>query len=380
MTYPHYPKSREIFSHTGLRGIAAMSVVLMHIYGAHSTAGWKLDHRIFQFFQWGDYAVDLFFILSGFILNWVYLAPTAGSMNWTSYLRARVARITPLYYVTSLVSIPALYISYLRHGSEYIHIGSDNYILVGILNILMFSGFLAMPTLNGPAWSISVEFFCYLALFPFLVVLYRYLVTKRYGLAAFLLIVVISIRLLVLCYHVEPIRIFHWHWDSHFLARGIFGFTAGFFLCAIYRMSSCWKPHPALTNSIIFAAVTVFICTQLKILPPQQLIYSLPFLIYFTAFDQGIAATLLKLNPLQWLGDRSYSIYLWHYPVLSCYPNLSKWFCARVFKTTAPFGLFNCLVLVIFVLMISELSYRYFEVPCREYIRRIRPKKSPAAT
>jgi len=355
-----------------------MCVFLGHIHQGYSLK-WSLDARSFQFCHWGGFAVDLFFILSGFILNWVYLSPSHGAINCSSYLMARIGRIMPLYYLTLALYLPIPVYSMFMHGLKYV--GSD-YPFTFFSNIFMVSGILNgwHFTINGPAWSISVEFFCYLALFPVLVGLYRYLVTRRYGFAAFLLIVALSIRLLVLCYRGQPIPIFHWHWDSHFLARGVFGFTAGFFLCAIYRASSRRKPHAAVINTTILASAVVLLYTQLKFLPPHLLIYALPFLVYFTAFDQGITASFLKLNPLQWLGERSYSIYLWHMPVMAGYAFLAKEVCSRVFKTAHPMGLLNCTLVILIVLMISELSYRYFEAPCRDYIRKLGSKNHSKAS
>jgi peptidoglycan/LPS O-acetylase OafA/YrhL len=88
-----------IYSHTGLRGIAAMYVLLFHLLWA---GGDLRANKFCQWFQWGGYSVDLFFILSGFILNWVYLS-SAAAMNWETYLKARVARILPLYLLHSFI-------------------------------------------------------------------------------------------------------------------------------------------------------------------------------------------------------------------------------------------------------------------------------------
>ena len=354
-----------------------MSVFLAHIHIGFGV-DWQLQYQVFRFFRWEKTAVDLFFILSGFILNWVYLS-NSNSINWFSYLKARVARILPLYYATTILSVTIMIYSYLKHGFQYI--GEHNWVAVGFSNLLIVSGILdgSHHTFNVPAWSISVEFFCYLALFPLLVVLQRVLCQPgRYGFIASLVIVALSIRLLVLCYRVEPIPIFYWHWDSSFLARGIFGFTAGFFLCTVYRMSSGWKPSCAVTNLVVLGLFSVFLLTRMDYLPAHLLLYVLPILVYFTAFDQGIAASFFNLNPIQWLGERSYSIYLWHMPVMTCYIFLSKAICARVFKISHSIGLLNCLVLVAIVLVISELSYRYFEVPCRDYIRRLGRKQTVA--
>lgn len=363
---------RQIYSHTGLRGIAAMVVFLFHLNGPQYH--WGFDQRVSQFCHAGAYSVDLFFILSGFILNWVYLSHIEAPIQWATYLKARVARIMPLYYLTLALSLPIPFYSLMKHGLAYV--GQD-YPMVLVSNLFMVSGIMDgwHVTMNAPAWSISVEFFCYLALFPVLNSIYRFLVSKRYGFAVSLLIVALSIRLLVLCYRAQPIPILHCHWDSHWLARGVFGFTAGFFLCSIYRGASRRKPSVAVINLIVLGSIVVFILTRMDYLPIHLFLYALPFLVYFTAFDKGLSAYFLKLNQLQWLGERSYSIYLWHIPVMGfCFP-ISEWINVRFFKVSNP-GLIKYLILVAIVLVISELSYRYFEVPCRDYIRRLGRKQN----
>jgi peptidoglycan/LPS O-acetylase OafA/YrhL len=66
------PPPPVIFTHTGLRGIAAMAVLLAHL-NAYSIAG-VFDQDIYvALFYWHSFAVDLFFVLSGFILHWVYV-------------------------------------------------------------------------------------------------------------------------------------------------------------------------------------------------------------------------------------------------------------------------------------------------------------------
>ena len=124
MKFPHYPKSREIYSHTGLRGIAAMCVFIYHIYLSQAVT-WNLNYSFFRFFEWRTYAVDLFFVLSGFILYWVYFNKNV-AINWRSYLSARVARIFPIYYLTSFFMLTVLSYSYFKYGCKYIGSGFIN--------------------------------------------------------------------------------------------------------------------------------------------------------------------------------------------------------------------------------------------------------------
>ena len=373
MTHPVSINSsrREIYSHTGLRGIAAICVFLTHMY-IGLAKDWQLDYHVFRFFDFASPAVDLFFILSGFILNWVYLS-NSKSINWSSYLKARVGRILPLYYVTTILSLPTLIYSYLKHGFQFI--GDHNWIAIGVSNLLMVSGIIGLVSINGPAWSISVEFFCYLAVFPLLIALNRFLSVNRYSWFLSILLACIFTKLLILSNHFDCISIYHWHWQCHWIARGVFGFSIGFLICTIYRMPSVWKPSSAVINLIVLGSFAVFLLTRIGYLPVHLLLYVFPFLVYFTAFDAGVSAYFLKLNPLQWLGERSYSLYLWHVPVLSFFPFVSRSVCTHFFKTSSPLGFPNCFVLVAIVLFISDLSYRFFETPCRDYIRTLGNKR-----
>lgn len=354
--------SRQIYSHTGLRGIAAMIVFLGHANGWFNG---MINHSAAQFCQSGGHCVDLFFILSGFILNWVYLAPDGGVIDWPSYLKARVARIMPLYYLTLAFCLALEVCVVLRHG--VVHVGQD-YLIRLIFNVFMLSGIMdgVHWTINGPAWSIGVEFFCYLAIFPILIQLHRYFANKRYGVLANVSLALIFTRLLVLCYRMSPLEIYHWHWDTTWIARGIFGFSIGFLLCSVYRTPSRWKPSNAVINLMVLGSIAVFLLTCIDYMPAHLLLYALPFLVYFTAFDTGVSAYFLKIHPLQWLGERSYSLYLWHQPIIGIFGRINY----HLFKGSHP-SLLNYPILVVVVLLVSELSYRFIEIPSREYIRKL---------
>src|ERR1700744_1742021 len=102
-----------IYSHTALRGIAAVYVVMNHLL--IDEKGFHQENIFFKCFKWGPYSVDLFYILSGFVLNWFYLE-NSNQVKWSSYFKARLARIAPLYYLTTLVIFPVLLYSWIRYG------------------------------------------------------------------------------------------------------------------------------------------------------------------------------------------------------------------------------------------------------------------------
>ena len=95
--------NKQIGALTSLRGIAAIVVVILHFaYSTLPEAGVILS-RSTRFFRDGYLFVDLFFILSGFIMTHVYLESFLMGVNKTSYwtfIRARFARIYPLHLFT----------------------------------------------------------------------------------------------------------------------------------------------------------------------------------------------------------------------------------------------------------------------------------------
>jgi peptidoglycan/LPS O-acetylase OafA/YrhL len=110
--------------------------------------------------------------------------------------------------------------------------------------------------------------------------------------------------------------------------------------------------------------------------PDGSLVLIFPILVIYTALNERAYGGVLASPPLQWLGDRSYSIYLWHWPVMAYYNKLPKEITEFKYPMSA---LVNCSLLILIVLSISGVSYRYFEIPCREFIRRFGVKE-PAGT
>jgi peptidoglycan/LPS O-acetylase OafA/YrhL len=357
-----------IRSHASLRGIAASGVFFGHFF-------WNQTAGVGGIIRWAGCAVDLFFILSGFILNWVYLSP-ANSFHWSSYLRARVARIVPLYYFTTLLFLPIPLYSMFRHGISYV--GQD-YPATLATNLFMVSGILDgwNHTINIPAWSIGVEFFCYLSVFPLLMWLGRFLAARSYGVAASVLLVLVLTAALVHAYKMEPIAIYHWSWDSSWLSRGIYGFSIGFFLCLLYRASLPSPPGTGIIHAMLLASLALFPLAIGGYIPSQFLLCAFPLLVFATAYDRGAAAAILNHSLFQWLGERSYSIYLWHMPVLTFFRFLLAPVVARYIPVSAVPGFMKLAVVTCAVLLVSELSYRYFEAPCRAWIRRGAAKMRP---
>lgn len=367
---PKQPGS-TIHSHTALRGIAALSVFLGHV-GGQARSGmlrdWGIDVRIFTFFSWGNHAVLLFFILSGFILNWVYIRD-GRPVYWRGYLTARIARVVPLYYLTLIPFLtPLSFYSLWGHPPDIL---TGSTLKTLLANFTMVSGIVFgwRRTLNSPSWSIGIEFFCYLIVFPLLVILARFLSGKKFGIPGSLLLVALLTYWLV-TYRVAPIPFGTWHWDSHYLARGILGFLDGFFLCTLFRSLGSWRPRAYLIDSVLLGSLVVFVMARIGSVPAWYLLYTFPGVVLLLAYDQGWFARILRCSGFLWLGDRSYSIYLWHISLIGWSAAVIDALQRRFPHLHDRYGIINLLILTFVVLAFSDLSYRYFEIPCRDFVRR----------
>ncbi len=105
----------------------------------------------------------------------------------------------------------------------------------------------------------------------------------------------------------------------------------------------------------------VIILSAARLIPPHFILYCLPGLVFVTACEKGVLVKCLEINCIQWLETRSYSIYLWHWLVIEyskpLRPILGVWiFAAFIFAMVG---------------ILSEISYRFFEMPVRKNLRGI---------
>lgn len=142
-------RSRSYVTLDGLRGIAALSVVVLHA------------NRLIGDMTWSSaaLAVDLFFALSGFVLAHAYGQRLAESMTATEFMKARIIRLYPLYLVgIGLGVVEALAVIHYQHGS----IGSIVWDWRTVWTALPFN-LVMLPTpwsfypFNGVMWSIFLE-------------------------------------------------------------------------------------------------------------------------------------------------------------------------------------------------------------------------------
>jgi len=359
---PPISRSRGLITpHTGLRGIAAFCVFMTHL-GSEQQITLGFNQQLLHPFYWSDFAVDLFFMLSGFILNWVYFKDGDSTIDWKNYLRARCARILPLYYLTMLPFLPPTIRTLHFYGAFYNH---GKMLVFLLANLFMLTGFSGEDRwdwrYNAPSWSISVEFLAYIALMPLLVSLFR-----RYREKALPWTLGISVVGALLCYGNFSHVFYGWNWAQ--TARGIFCFPLGFALCSLFMRRK--GADDAAAPAACITAAMIMGLTLYLIFPRILILCVLPLFVYFTAANRGFIAELLNRKAPQWLGDRSYSIYLWHTPIMYVFfiPYV-KVIDAWMPLSHSVVGIINMGIIIVSTLIVSAISYRFFETPVRNLLR-----------
>lgn len=150
---PHY----EILD--GLRGVAAIMVVIFHLFEPHSTS--HLD----QIINHGYLAVDFFFVLSGFVIGYAY-DDRWGKMTCMDFFKRRVIRLQPMLVIGMVIGAVCYYF---QASVAFPVIGETpvwKMILVMVVGFTLIPlpvsmdirGWTEMHPLNGPAWSLFFEY------------------------------------------------------------------------------------------------------------------------------------------------------------------------------------------------------------------------------
>ncbi len=288
---------------TGIRGTPAWYVVLFHtraaLYGTLPDWAMRIAHK-------GYLAVDLFFILSGFVLWHTYGAKLRGT-GWGGAARfwwRRVARIWPLHMVILgvFVMLAALLSVTGRDTSMYPWRELP-------LHILLVQNWGLTPALswNDPAWSISSEMGAYVA-FPLVVALAPW---SRMRTATLVALGIALLGAVWLYFAVQGVGVLGYEVTRLGLVRCLLEFWLGNVLCLLWQR---WRSIPHMATAGWAALVVLLEGGVVLGLPETSYIpASFAALIFALAVDEGRPARLLGSRLLVWLGEISYSTYLVHF-------------------------------------------------------------------
>jgi peptidoglycan/LPS O-acetylase OafA/YrhL len=150
-----------------LRGFAALSVVLFHFSFPGRQGGGVLvkfySPTLHHMFYWGKLGVEVFFVISGFIIPFSLWDSAYTLADFERYMRKRIIRITPPAYVIILfILVQWAVIDYgLHHTTE--RINSISFLRV-VSNLLFIAPFTDSQWFNGVFWTLAIEFQYYVLL------------------------------------------------------------------------------------------------------------------------------------------------------------------------------------------------------------------------
>jgi peptidoglycan/LPS O-acetylase OafA/YrhL len=339
---------------TSLRFFAAMWVVAFHYWPNLSPVLPPLVAK-------GYLGVELFFVLSGFILCHVYLASVAdGGFRYGSFLWARLARIYPLHLAT-LAGIGAMALAALAAG----RVIDPNILSWSSLpaNLLLVQawGFAPQAGWNHPSWSISAEWFAYLG-FPLVAWLALKLAHRPRLAVAGALALMVGLYAAFDGLAGFPLTRATIHWGA---LRIVPCFAYGAAINLLWRKSAVERRRPAVLGAL-FSSAAVLVSAQLG--APDAVIVALCGGLIFSLAALAKAGENSGGGRLfVYLGEISYSIYMICIPWKLLFVNSV----APVFhldKSHLP--LYVWLLLYVAVIPLSALSYHLIEHPARRWMRR----------
>ena len=337
----------------GLRAIAVVAVILYHA---------KINIFGNQSFKGGFIGVDIFFVISGYLITSIILKEliTTGSFSFKYFWERRVRRILPALLFVMVVSLPFAYI-YLLPNSFVDFLQSIIYSLGFSSNFYFHftsqeygakSGLLK-PFLH--TWSLSVEEQFYI-LFP-LFFFFSFKYFKNH------LLIIIVISFLVSLFLADIGSRNYKSENFYFLHSRMWELLAGSIL-AYFKITSGHKsiqevPSSILTISGLFLIINFIFFYNDNV--PHPSLYSLSpiigvcLIIWFSNKDD-IITKILSTKLLVGIGLISYSLYLWHYPIFAF---------ARVTDIVSG-SLLNKLLMAMIIFILSFLTYLFLEKPARK--------------
>lgn len=351
---------------TGIRGIAALWVALHHALGTLPLET-GLPIAIGNAIQCGWIAVDLFFILSGYIMCHVHLEDLR-LLSWSStwhFWKLRLARIYPAHLTMTLAWLPALLLAMVSLPGALTPAVREQFSGTALICALTLSNGWGLPNSQGwnsVSWSVGSEWFAYLT-FPLAAVLLNRVHTTR---AALLLAgsslgvpLALSIAINGGEHYMLP-----WNWT---IVRVETAFLLG---CSVFQIAK--RPYPNIVaNCLLAASLVVIVWIVARGAPGLEigaLLLSFALLIASLAKSGSVGDAIFGGRPLIFLGRISYSIYLSHALVLVLFKQVLE----RTVHVAGP--LVSTLILTAYLTAVVAAGYLLFaaiENPARRILRRI---------
>lgn len=363
---------------TGLDGIRAIAVIMVLAY-----------HLKLALFKSGFLGVTVFFVLSGYLITGILISEVEeeGTIDLKNFWLRRIRRLVPavmsMAVVIIFVSAVVNRVIFTKGCKDFLAsvLGFNNW--WQIFNKVSYFEAAGVPSPFTHCWSLAIETQFYLIYPLILLGIYKLAKSRGEGRAKRGLLFAGVTLLLALISVILMIVLFDPQQDASRVYYGTdtraFSLLFGALLAILWEYRMVPRKLSASVNmglgSLSFAVLLVM---TIAINGSSNFWYRggqfvgtiLTVLVIYTVSGRKTWLSRFLSNPvLKWIGDRSYSIYLWHYPIILL---ISKGIKASWWIT---------LIEIVLSVVLAELSYRFIETPIRhgiigEYLNilRSRPK------
>jgi len=361
---------KKLSSLTGIRACAALWVIIYHL---------NLNFPQYtgvSFIDKGYLGVDMFFILSGFIISYVHQSEFLQfpSPKTLRFLILRCARILPVHYLM-LFTYALFFLTktlILHQPSDHLEQNTLFDFCCHLVNIQAW-GLSDHNSWNAPAWSVSAEWFAYL-MFP----LITPVVGKIKNWGANLAIIAAGFAFLAGFSSILHLPTLDWTFQ-YALVRVSTEFLIG---CSLFNLFQSGQENKnQIPNLSLVAFIGLMVCIGLQ-LPDVISVTFIALLLYTLTSEQGLLNRFLATKAMVYLGEVSYSIYMVHALFIGIVGQANK----RLHFISAEPTLQNLLVflaITLGIIGVAHCMYNFVEVPSRNLIRNRlikEPKKKEVPT
>ena len=363
---------------TGLDGIRAIAVIMVLAY-----------HLKLALFKSDFLGVTVFFVLSGYLITGILISEVEeeGTIDLKNFWLRRIRRLVPavmsMAVVIIFVSAVVNRIIFTKGCKDFLAsvLGFNNW--WQIFNKVSYFEAAGVPSPFTHCWSLAIETQFYLIYPLILLGIYKLVKSREEGRAKRGLLFAGVTLLLALISVILMIVLFDPQQDASRVYYGTdtraFSLLFGALLAILWEYRMVPRRLSASVNMVLGSvSFAVLLVMTIAINGSSNFWYRggqfvgtiLTVLVIYTVSGRKTWLSRFLSNPvLKWIGDRSYSIYLWHYPIILL---ISKGIKASWWIT---------LIEIVLSVVLAELSYRFIETPIRhgiigEYLNilRSRPK------
>lgn len=348
---PGQPEGSRASHVDGLRGIAALWVVLFHVRGGGhlptliaAMPAWMVD----VFFQAGELGVDIFFVLSGFVMALVVDGKAFGTRNVLPFLGRRLVRLSPPLYFSMAAVLAFAWLKSRTVGGEFL--------LPSLTDVLAqatyLHGFFQVPLLNGVYWTLGIE-------------------VQFYVVFALLMA---GITALVGPPRVDALRaqmgfvllVFASLWPLGVLTGP--GWTGGFLpYWYAFWLGACirWRAHLGVCLPV---AVALFLVCDVVLGNGSLVVAAITGWLLLEGTGTSALRAALASRVVLFVGTVSYSLYLLHPPVTGAAFNLAH----RLLPHTVAGETVALGVVIVSCVAAAYVGYRLVEMPSMRWSKRVR--------